>query len=54
MLRASLFMTFEQTPRDDADDEVGGVARQRPSRLHPLLVAQLKRTFGAAEAVPRE
>lgn len=47
-------MTFEQTPRDDADDEAPGVAGQRPSRLHPLLVSQLKQTVGAAEAVPRE
>src|SRR5688572_3990826 len=47
-------MTFEQNPRDDADDEVEGVARQRPSRLHPLLIAQLKRTFGTLEAAPCE
>ncbi|HUR19176.1 MAG TPA: ATP-binding protein [Vicinamibacterales bacterium] len=47
-------MTFEQTPRDEADDEAGGVARQRPIRLHPLLTIQLKQVFGSAEAVPRE
>ncbi len=53
MLRASFLMTFEQTPQNDADDEVGGVARRSP-RIHPTLIAQLKRTFGSLEAVPRE
>ena len=53
-MRATFFMTLEQTPREDADDEVGGVTGPRSSRLHPLLVAQLKRTFGTLDAVPRE
>jgi len=47
-------MTFDQTPREDAEDEVGGVAGPRPSRLHPVLLGQLKRAFGASDAVPRE
>ena len=47
-------MTLEQNPRDAADGEVGGVAGQRSSRLHHLLISQLKRTFGTLEAVPRE
>jgi signal transduction histidine kinase/CheY-like chemotaxis protein len=51
---ASLFMTFEQTPREDADDEVGRVTGPGSSRVHHLLLDQLKRAFGTVDAVPRE
>ena len=47
-------MTLEQTPQNDADDDGGGVTGQRSSRLHPLLIGQLKRTFGTLDSVPRE
>ena len=54
MLRASFSMTFDQTRREAPDDEVAGGTRERSPRFHPLLINQLKRTFGSQDAVPRD